>query len=851
MELRYRCRMPQPEVGDQWFDDFEKAKSWADKNAQIGCTVSDADGRLLYSPVREGIADLLYHAKQACDYFRDNEFNYGDAPINPAINDDARLVSCDRLVGCCLYRWGWVDQPYRQGLRVACMRFANWCEEHGFARIDRVEDLEPGDICFQRWDANHMPAHAYLYAGKGPEEGMHYRYDGGNVNRLRSTQPSCEPIQMFLFAYRPVAPAYPVMPQLSFLYDGVPFAELEKKTETTGNGVLYTLPDGLQLECRITYHAKQRVIQWHNHWHNPTDHESGLITDLWDCDVTLPVAPDAPRTRRNKQSTWEPQSTLLYVTKGSNSKEDDGFIEPVRLWAGESRRYACENGRSAMGTAPYFDINRQQDGWLLGIGWTGQWNAIFDRTQDAVRVRIGIENAAFRVRPGEKFRTAGAALTNYLQGQDQGHNRWRSFMKEISPLNKGRGEHCPFSALFWGSVRSETLIARWKDFLKEKLPFELCWVDAGWYLPHTAAEENPTEKWWDVGDWTVSGEFHPDHFREVSAFLHENGKKLMLWAAPEHARPDILEWIRWLEGRDLHPYYPNKLVALCDDEVTDQVIEKVSSLITECGLDAYRQDFCVMPLDFWRSNDEPERAGITEIRHINNLYRFWDTLLQRFPQLLIDNCAGGGQRNDIEMLSRSVSLWRSDYQCVWDCCPEVNQNQNQCAAWWNPCSGIGFGPTLGDTYAWRSAYAPGLAVRSWELEGDEWNVGAAGEPLDWARKHFNEYLSVRDLLEKDFYMLLPPSKENTGWSVSQYYDFDNHRGMLLAFRRARSPYASAHVQPKDFELYAYYEFTDADTGKKLILNGTDINREGMDLLIPEQRRSMLLTYRALLPGMPY
>ena len=849
MEQNFRCRMPQKDQEDRLFPDFEQARRFADENFFLGCTVTDADGALVYTPVREGIADLLYHAKQVCDYVRDTGYRYGDAPINPAINDDARLVSCDRLVGMCLYRWGWVDQPYRQGLRVASMRFADWCAQHGFARVERVEDLEPGDICFQRWDANHQPGHTYLYAGKGPEEGVHYRYDGGSDKRLQSTQPSCEPIEMFLFAYRPVAPADPVTPRFSFRYDGVPFDELEKQTELTENGVRYTLPDGLQVECRVTRYPKQRVIRWHTFWHNPTDHASGLVTDLWDCDVTLPVAPDRPRTKRDRQMTWEPQSTLLYVSKGSNSKEDDGFIEPVRLWEGDSKRYACENGRSAMGTAPYFDINRQQDGWLLGIGWTGQWNAIFDRTEDAVRVRAGIEDAAFRVRPGESFRTAGAALAGYWAGQDEGHNRWRAFMKEISPLSKERGEHCPFSALFWGSVPSETLIRRWKDLMKEELPFEQCWVDAGWFLPHTEQGPKEIETWWDLGDWTVSEAYHPDHFTEVSSFLHENGKKLMLWAAMEHARPDICEWIKWLDGKDLHPYFPNKLVAMCDDATTDQVIEKVSAMIEAFGLDAYRQDFCVMPLDFWRRNDEPERAGITEIKHINNLYRFWDTLLQRFPALLIDNCAGGGQRNDIEMLSRSVSLWRSDYQCTWNCCPEANQNQNQCAAWWNPCSGIGFGPDLGDAYAWRSAYAPGMAVRSWELAEPEWEVGAAGEPLDWARKYFNEYLSVRDLLEKDFYPLLPPSKENTGWSVSQYYDYDNHRGMILAFRRARSPFATAHIYPKDFELYAPYEFIDADTGERFELSGVDINRDGMDLNIPNQRQSLLLIYRPVIPGL--
>ena len=77
--------------------------------------------------------------------------------------------------------------------------------------------------------------------------------------------------------------------------------------------------------------------------------------------------------------------------------------------------------------------------------------------------------------------------------------------------------------------------------------------------------------------------------------------------------------------------------------------------------------------EVWEYNDEDGRRGIVEIKYINNLYYFWDSLLARFPHLLIDNCAGGGNRIDIEMLSRSVSLWRSDYYVRWDACPEVFQ----------------------------------------------------------------------------------------------------------------------------------------------------------------------------------
>jgi hypothetical protein len=71
------------------------------------------------------------------------------------------------------------------------------------------------------------------------------------------------------------------------------------------------------------------------------------------------------------------------------------------------------------------------------------------------------------------------------------------------------------------------------------------------------------------------------------------------------------------------------------------------------------------PLPYWRANDAPDRQGMAEIRHVEGLYEFWNDLLRRHPGLVIDNCASGGRRIDLETISRSIPLWRSDWQCGW------------------------------------------------------------------------------------------------------------------------------------------------------------------------------------------
>ena len=114
-------------------------------------------------------------------------------------------------------------------------------------------------------------------------------------------------------------------------------------------------------------------------------------------------------------------------------------------------------------------------------------------------------------------------------------------------------------------------------------------------------------------------------------------------------------------------------------------------MIEKLNIDCYRQDFNFQPLEYWRNNDASDRRGITEIKHINGLYKLLDALLDKFPNLLIDNCASGGRRIDIETLRRSIPLWRSDLMCPANYDIEATQCHNLSYNMWIPYSGTSSG----------------------------------------------------------------------------------------------------------------------------------------------------------------
>ena len=83
---------------------------------------------------------------------------------------------------------------------------------------------------------------------------------------------------------------------------------------------------------------------------------------------------------------------------------------------------------------------------------------------------------------------------------------------------------------------------------------------------------------------------------------------------------------------------------------------------------------------------------------------YWDELRRRFPNLLIDTCASGGRRLDLETLRRSVPLWRSDFAYE----PSSMQQFTYGLSLWIPYFGTGFNSV--DPYVFWSQMTPALGI---------------------------------------------------------------------------------------------------------------------------------------------
>ena len=244
------------------------------------------------------------------------------------------------------------------------------------------------------------------------------------------------------------------------------------------------------------------------------------------------------------------------------------------------------------------------------------------------------------------------------------------------------------------------------------------------------------------------------------------------------------------------------------------------------------------PLGYWRNADTKDRKGISEIRHICGLYRLWDKLHERFPHLLIDNCASGGRRIDIETLRRSIPLWRSDAQCPANYSPEIAQNHNLAYNGWIPYSGTGSG-RLYDEYCVRSSYATALTTNySFSLTETFCDTE---EKTGFLKKYMSEYLQIRPYLSENVYPLTDITDNPDTWCAMQFHNPQTGAGIVQIFRRETAPYETARFTLNEINPYAFYQITDFD-GVEFSHSGKDLIKNGFCVTIKERRKAKIYLY---------
>jgi alpha-galactosidase len=598
------------------------------------------------------------------------------------------------------------------------------------------------------------------------------------------------------------------------------------------------------LSCRLVlrYFADSEAVDWVVYFTNHGKSASPILTEVACLDLE-----------------WECKGEgFLYRSPGSTVSPEDFQFQRVPLQNISEQRAslymnAGTQGRPSVAWLPFLNLHTGEDGLIVALGWTGQWFARIDRDGEKVSLSAGMENLRVALQPGESIRGPRVLLLHWRGTPIDGQNALRRLLRQhYLPRFDGKPVEAPICYGAWGGSPTSVHLSQLERIREKNLSYDCYWVDAGWY--GTSDKPCPDVfqgEWWRTGDWRVNRNYHPDGLKPIADRAHALGLDFLLWVEPEralHGTPITLEHPEWFlqrEPGEVRQEGENLLLNLGLPAAREWATDLISGLIEEIGLDWYRQDFNIEPLPYWRAADESaDRQGITEIRYIEGLYAFWDELRRRHPRLRIDNCASGGRRIDLEMLSRSIPLWRNDYNCFPNTDPEVFQVHGLGLSHWipqhatSPCN-----VQPGDTYRCRSVLAPGLVFSIEEFAINR--VDLEHYPWEWHRRMLEEARRCRPFWAGDIYPLTSCSTAPDAWIAVQLHRADLDAGVVIVFRRAASPITNATFPLKGLRSEVDYTFEDADRSQSWVVNGQDLIMTGLRVAISRPRTSRMIFYSSI------
>lgn len=617
--------------------------------------------------------------------------------------------------------------------------------------------------------------------------------------------------------------------RISFLLGGKPSAALlptwtrEARQESLPGGgisreVVYRDPvSGLEVRIEASQFAAFPAVEWVVRFKNTGNQDTPLIENIQALDAlfALPSSDDP----------------TLHWAKGGVSSFDDFAPQTTALKAGADFTLAANEGRSSSEVLPFFNLEGAGGGVVLALGWSGTWKATFGVAKPGMaRASAGMAVTRLVLHPGEEIRTPSMLALFYAGDRWHGQNLLRQFiLTHHRPKKDGQPLASPITCGNWGGTPASVHLDNIQKFIQHRLPIEYYWIDAEWY----------GEGGWAgaVGDWRVKRDLYPESFKPLSDLLRKDRRELMLWFEPERVMKGT-PWQKEHPGWMLSTGGDTFLMNLGNPDARRFVTDFISERITEFGLGCYRQDFNMDPRPYWTKADAPDRQGMSEIRHVEGLYAFWDGLLARDPHLIIDNCASGGRRIDLETVGRATPFWRTD--------GPRDAIAHQCHTYgllaWVPLSAISQ-DREGDTYEFRSSMCSSLCI-NWYHSGDGPRPKLPADfPFDWARKTLEQYVQIRDYYYGDYYPLTGYTQAADQWMAYQLDRPDKGDGLVVALRRPESPYESCRFVLHELDAKATYQATNLDTGEQVRETGSVLMEKGLRVGISEKPGSALWVYR--------
>ncbi|MDR2119987.1 MAG: alpha-galactosidase [Tannerella sp.] len=361
-----------------------------------------------------------------------------------------------------------------------------------------------------------------------------------------------------------------------------------------------------------------------------------------------------------------------FLTEFTGDWAHEAVMTEAPLTFGKKMLDTKLGSRAGMFCSPFFllalDEEAREDAGrtLFGtIGWTGNYRFTFDINQhNQLRILSGINPYAseYALQPGETFRTPDFIFTFSAEGKGKASRNFHAWARKhqlkdgdkprLTLLNNWEATFFDFDEDKLTTIMDEAV----------KLGVDMFLLDDGWFgnkYPRSSDRQG-------LGDWDETREKLPHGVGKLTEEAGKRGIKFGIWIEPEMVNPkselyeNHKDWVIHLPNRDEY-YFRNQMVLdLSNPKVQDYVYSVVDNLLTKYPDIAYFKWDCNSPIINIYSPYLKDRQSHLYIEHVRGLYAALERVKQKYPNLPMMLCSGGGGRCDYEALKYFTEFWPSD-----------------------------------------------------------------------------------------------------------------------------------------------------------------------------------------------
>lgn len=361
-----------------------------------------------------------------------------------------------------------------------------------------------------------------------------------------------------------------------------------------------------------------------------------------------------------------------YLTEFSSDWAKEAQMSTQPLLFGKKVIDTKLGSRAAMHTHPFFELGFEQPAQeaqgraMLGtIGWTGNFQFTFEVDNVGnLRVIPAINPYAsdYELKPNEVFTTPEFIFTFSNNGTGEASRNLHAWARNYQ-LKDGQGDRMTLLNNWENTYFkfNEELLA---ELMKEAkhLGVDMFLLDDGWFgNKHPRNSDNA-----GLGDWEVMRSKLPGGIPALVQSAKKAGVKFGIWIEPEMVNPksELFEkhpdWAIQLPNRETY-YYRNQLVLdLSNPKVQDFVYGVVDKILTENPEVAFFKWDCNSPITNIYSPYLKNKQGQLYIDHVRGIYNVLKRVKDKYPNVPMMLCSGGGARCDYEALKYYTEFWCSD-----------------------------------------------------------------------------------------------------------------------------------------------------------------------------------------------